>query len=358
MKNVLIPILLTGLLMSGCTQKKTEVRPIPNGAELGLAGSTVRVQFYTDNTIRVTKRPAGTEAPERRSFCVVQEPASGLDIRTEDKGASIVLRSGAASVTISKSDGNVEFSGPDGRVLISEKGRPKFDPAVYSGDSAFHVRQDFRISKKDGVYGLGQHQDGLMNYRGHSVTLAQSNTEASTPVFVSTGGYGLLWDNASKTVFSFPGGKVSIESDFGDRADYYVFVAKDMDGIIAAYRNLTGPAPMYGKWAYGYWQSREHYDNRGQIMTVAEEYRRRRIPIDNIIQDWDYWNGAANWGGMFFDAMLFPRPKEMVERLHKMNYHMMISIWPALGPATAIHKDMAANGFLYAPVGMGGIQVL
>jgi len=356
MKNKVLFVVLAASLMSGCGGRKTEVRPIPNGVELGLAASTVRIQFYMDNTVRVMKRPAGTEAPERRSFCVVQEPVSGLDIRTEDAGGSIILSSGAASVKLSKSDGNVEFLGPDGRVLISEKGRPRFEPAVYSGDSAFHVRQDFRISKKDGVYGLGQHQDGLMNYSGHSVTLAQSNTEASVPVFVSTGGYGVLWDNASKTVFSFPDGKVSIESDFGDCADYYVFAAKDMDGVIAAYRNLTGPAPMYGKWAYGYWQSREHYDNRGQLMTVAEEYRRRRIPIDNIIQDWDYWNGAANWGGMFFDATLFPRPKEMVDRLHKMNYHMMISIWPALGPATAIHRDMAAKGFLYKPVGWAGFK--
>jgi alpha-D-xyloside xylohydrolase len=356
MKNALIPILLTGLLISGCAPKKTEVRPIPNGVELALADLTVRVQFYADNTIRATKRPAGREAAERPSFCVVRGPASGLDIRTEDKGGSIVLRSEAASVKISKSDGRVEFLGPDGRVRLAEKGGPGFEPAVYSGDTAFHVRQDFRMSKKDGVYGLGQHQDGLMNYRGHTVTLAQSNTEASTPVFVSTGGTGVLWDNASRTVFSFPGGKASIESDFGDCADYYVFLAKDMDGVIAAYRDITGAAPMYGKWAYGYWQSREHYDNRDQLMTIAEEYRRRRIPIDNIVQDWDYWNGAANWGGMFFDPVLFPRPKEMVDRLHKMNYHMMISIWPALGPNTAIHKDMAANGFLYTPVGWAGFK--
>ncbi|MBN2202508.1 DUF5110 domain-containing protein [bacterium] len=356
MKNKSLLVFLTASLMSGCGGRKTEVRPIPNGMELGLAGSTVRVQFYSDNTIRVTKRPMGREAAKRPSFCVVQGPASGLDIRTEDAGGSITLSSGAASVKISKSNGNVEFLGPDGSVLISEKGGPVFKPVVYSGDSAFHVRQDFRISKNEGLYGLGQHQDGLMNYSGHSVTLAQSNTEASTPVFVSTGGYGLLWDNASKTVFSFPEGKISIDSDFGDGTDYYVFIADDMDGVIAAYRDLTGPAPMYGKWAYGYWQSREHYDNRGQLMTVAEEYRRRRIPIDNIIQDWDYWNGQANWGGMFFDPALFPRPKEMVDRLHRMNYHMMISIWPALGPATAIHKDMAANGFLYSPVGWAGFK--
>ena len=72
-------------------------------------------------------------------------------------------------------------------------------------------------------------------------------------------------------------------------------LASGVHGYVAGYRRLTGPAPLYGRWAYGYWQSRVHYDNRIQLMTVAEEYRKRRIPIDNIIQDWDYWNGAANW---------------------------------------------------------------
>ncbi|MDM7925614.1 MAG: DUF4968 domain-containing protein, partial [bacterium] len=124
MKKILIPVLLAGLFTAGCASRKTDVRPIPNGAELGLADLTIRVQFYADNTVRVTKRPAGTKAPERPSFCVVQEPVSGLDIRTEDKGGSFVLRSGAASVQISKSEGQIEFLGSDGRTLISEKGGP------------------------------------------------------------------------------------------------------------------------------------------------------------------------------------------------------------------------------------------
>jgi alpha-D-xyloside xylohydrolase len=129
-----------------------------------------------------------------------------------------------------------------------------------------------------------------------------------------------------------------------------------MDEVIAGYRQLTGQAPMYGKWAYGYWQSKEHYENQSEITAVATEYRKRRIPVDNIIQDWDYWNGAANWGGMFFNKELFPGPKEMVELFHKMNYHMMISIWPAMGPNTAIYKDMQKHGYLYKPVGWAGFK--
>src|SRR3970282_581189 len=91
--------------------------------------------------------------------------------------------------------------------------------------------------------------------------------------------------------------------------------------------------------------------DRKELLSIAKKYRDRKIPIDNIVQDWDYWDGRENWSQMFFDAGKFPNPGEMVDRLHKMNYHMMISIWPGLGPNTAIHKDMAARGYLFNTVG-------
>ncbi|HEX9934816.1 MAG TPA: TIM-barrel domain-containing protein, partial [bacterium] len=136
-----------------------------------------------------------------------------------------------------------------------------------------------------------------------------------------------------------------------------VFIkGSNMDGVIAGYRALTGQAPLYGKWAYGYWQSKEHYHTRDELLAVAVKYRRKAIPIDNLVQDWDYWNGAKNWGGMFFDPVLFPSPKDMVDRLHAMHYHLMISVWPAMGPNTVLYRDMSKNGYLYAPVGWAGFK--
>lgn len=195
-----------------------------------------------------------------------------------------------------------------------------------------------------------------MNFRGREVTLVQSNTDAVTPFMISTQGYGLLWDNYSKTVFNDQSKETMFWSDVGDQVDYYFMAGKNMDAVIQEYRDLTGQAPLYGKWAYGYWQSREHYDNRQELMGVAREYRRRQIPIDNIIQDWDYWNGPQNWSGMFFDPILFPKPEEMIRELHRMHFHLMISIWPALGPNTAIYRDMLQKGFLYDPVGWAGFK--
>jgi alpha-D-xyloside xylohydrolase len=106
--------------------------------------------------------------------------------------------------------------------------------------------------------------------------------------------YGILWDNYSKTIFTDNQQETSLWSDVASNLDYYFIYGKNMDSVVAGYRNLTGQAPMYGKWAYGYWQSKEHYEDRDELLSVVHEYRKRQIPIDNIIQDWDYWDGAQN----------------------------------------------------------------
>ena len=135
-----------------------------------------------------------------------------------------------------------------------------------------------------------------MNYRGRTVNLVQANTEAVTPFLISTQGYGILWDNTSKTVFDDAQGKTSLWSDVADNVDYYFIYGPSMDQVIAGYRTLTGQAPMYGKWAYGYWQSKEHYKDREELLGIARQYREKQIPIDNIIQDWNYWGGNAELG--------------------------------------------------------------
>ena len=95
---------------------------------------------------------------------------------------------------------------------------------------------------------------------------------------------------------------------------------------------------------------------RDELLGVANEYRKRQIPIDNIVQDWDYWNGSENWSQLFFDEKLYPNPKEMIDRLHEKNFHIMISVWPGLGPNTPVYKEMQQKGFLYKPVGWAGFK--
>jgi alpha-D-xyloside xylohydrolase len=306
----------------------------------------------------VVKWPAAGK-PDKISLSVVQKDLPALDVHVSENKAEVILTSGKVKLLLSKSDGAIQYLDSDGRTILKEDGRAIFTPSQIEREtSAFSLQQNFKLSAEEGVYGLGQQQTGVMNYRGKTVKIVQSNTVAVSPVLVSTAGYGIFWDNYSKTIFDDSKGTTSFWSEVGDNIDYYFFYGPTIDKEIAGYRQVTGQAPMYGKWAYGYWQSKEHYATRDELLGIANEYRKRQIPIDNIVQDWNYWGNNNTWGGMFFDETKYPRPKEMIDELHRQNFHLMISIWAGLGPDAPIHKEMDKNGFLFPTVGWAGFKYL
>ena len=332
------------------------IQRVQNGVQLTTGDLNVRVQFYSASTVRVVKWPSGGTSG-KVSLSVIQKDVPELNVRFEESATAITLRLGEVKVQLNKSDGAIQYLANDNQAVLKEQGRPVFTPCqIEKEKAAFSVQQNFTLTPDEGVYGLGQHQSGYMNYRGRTVKLVQSNTDAVTPMLVSTAGYGILWDNYSKTIFADNAKATSFWSEVADNVDYYLFFGPTIDQAIAGYRQLTGPAPMYGKWAYGYWQSKEHYATRDELLGIAQEYRKRRIPIDNIVQDWNYWGGNDMWGGMFFNETTYPRPKEMIDLLHQQNFHLMISIWGGLGPAAPIYKDMERHGYLYSPVGWAGFR--
>jgi alpha-D-xyloside xylohydrolase len=354
-------ILSLGFLLTSCQMessaslKQPHIQRIQNGIQLKTAQLNVKVQFYAEDTVRVVKWiPRGTS--EKKSLVVIQKKLPKLDIGFAQNAQVAILSCGKITLQITKDNGAIQYLSSDEKTLLEERGLVIAPANIKHEKNAFSIQQNFKLTADEGIYGLGQHQDGFMNYRGRTVKLVQANTAAVTPFLISTAGYGILWDNYSKTIFADNAEKMSLWSEVGDNMDYYFICGKTMDNVIAGYRNLTGQAPMYGKWAYGYWQSKEHYKTRDELLGVAKEYRKRQIPIDNIVQDWNYWGGNNNWGSMFFDETKFPNPKEMVDTLHNMNFHMMISIWPGLGPDTAIFKEMDRNGFLYNQFGWAGFK--
>jgi alpha-D-xyloside xylohydrolase len=348
-------IVALAITVNTCSTHKTRVDKIKNGIELHTQDINVRVQYYTENIVRILKW--NTEGTQKKlSLSVIMTDLPDIELTSRENRSVILLKSSALAVKISKIDGNIEYLTTDSKSILKEKGKPEFTPVVYDSDSGFSVKQQFKLTAGEGIYGLGQHQYGYFNYREREVKLVQTNTDAVNPFLISTENYGILWDNYSKTIFKDTRETTSLWSDMGDNIDYYFIRGNTMDEVISGYRQLTGTVPMYGKHAYGYWQSKEHYDTQAELMSVAEKYRRLKYPVDNMIQDWDYWNGAENWSGMFFDKKLFPRPKVMCDRLHAMNYHIIISIWPALGPNTPIYADMEKHGYLYKPVGWAGFK--
>lgn len=131
-----------------------------------------------------------------------------------------------------------------------------------------------------------------------------------------------------------------------DMIDYYFIYGKDMDDIIAGYRTLTGKAPIMPDWAMGYWQSREKYNTRDEVLGTVSEFRKRNIPIDNVVIDWLHWN-QDSWGSHEFDKERFPDPKGMVDSIHDMNAHVMVSVWPKFYVTTDHYKEFDRNGWMY-----------
>ncbi|HUI29267.1 MAG TPA: TIM-barrel domain-containing protein [Candidatus Acidoferrales bacterium] len=355
MKSVRIIICLSVLLKLTSFAQEKSVKQITNGVIITTQGLNVKAQFYAPNILRIEKwSTAGTD--KKKSLSVIMNQPQKIEVGNQKQDSSIVISSSRLKAIISLTNGEVKFSDTNDKEILEEDGCG-MEPVLYGTDSSFNVRQDFNVTSDEGIYGLGADQHGYMNYRGDTVTLVQTNTNAITPFLVSAMNYGILWDNYSKTVFNDDGKKnMSLWSDVGDNIDYYFIAGDNMDSVIAGYRMITGRAPMYGKWAYGYWQSKEHYATREEVLEIARKYRELKMPIDNIVQDWDYWGGAKNWSGMFFDSTTYPHPKGMIDSLHDMHFHFMISIWPALGPNTMIYKDMEKHGFLYSPIGWGGFK--
>ena len=337
-----------------CPAQNATVRRVRNGVCLQTDSFNVKVQFYADNIVRVVKWvPEGSS--EKKSLIILQTDPSSVNVNISETGQSILLESARMKVILASQDGGVAFVRNADDRLLSEK-KSFFSPVTITKDTAYTVQQIFELAPDEGLYGLGQHQNGFMNYRGRSVQLVQTNTDAVVPFLVSTRRYGILWDNYSKTVFRDDDRGMSILSEVGDQIDYYLICGDDMDDVIAGYRYLTGPAPMYGKWAYGYWQSREHYASRSELLNVVCEYRRRKIPIDNIIQDWRYWGGEDQWSGMIFDEERYPDPGGMIDIIHDAHFHIMFSIWPGLGTSTEIYKDMRKRGYLFNTVGWASFK--
>ncbi|HET9373657.1 MAG TPA: TIM-barrel domain-containing protein, partial [Chthoniobacterales bacterium] len=194
----------------------------------------------------------------------------------------------------------------------------------------------------EALYGLGQHQAGVWNYRGESVDVSQENTNIAVPMLLSSNGYGIFWNNTSRTRFNnrFVH-TLYISSEVADTIDYYFIYGPDFDKIIAGYRELTGTAPMFGRWAYGFWQCKNRYKSQEEILAVAQKYRDLHLPVDNIVQDWFWWNRK---GEHVFNKN-YPDPKSMIDQLHDRHFHLMISVWPFFEPGSKEYDEMDRRGF-------------
>ena len=141
-------------------------------------------------------------------------------------------------------------------------------------------------------------------------------------------------------------GQLSVWSEMAKDMDYYFIAGDNLDQVVSGYRTLTGRASLYPKWVLGFWQSRERYKTQEELESTLAEFRKRHIPIDNIVQDWNYWP-ENQWGSHEFEASRYPDPQQMLDNVHQMHGRFMISVWPKFYVNTDNYKELDAKGWMY-----------
>lgn len=316
-----------------------------NGIKANIDSINIELQFYNPSTIRVTKSPNGWKY-QKESLSVVATPHN-TDFTETQKGDIIILKSQRLIVYLNLKTGVISFNDNRNKVLFKEKKAPVFAAFNDAGTKTFNVSQSYMLDKGEAIYGLGQLQNGKMEQRNQTKYLIQGNVENVVPFFLSNKGYGIFWDNYSPTTFKDDQDETSFTSEVGDCVDYYFMEGENSDGVIAQMRNLTGQVPMFPLWTYGYWQSKERYKSQEETIGVVKKYREIGVPIDGIIQDWQYWGHNYLWNAMDFKNPDFNNPQKMVDDIHAMNAHMIISIWSSFGPATKPYRELDKNNMLF-----------
>lgn len=305
----------------------------------------VEIQFYNPNIIRVLKWPDGTTF-KKESLSVIKIPED-TKFRISQSEDDLILKSEKMEVTLNLEGGNLSFRTKDGITLLNEK----IDGASLkdfsdAGSKTYTVKQSYLLDQEEAIYGLGIQQQGKMVQRNLKLRMIQGNTDDYIPFFQSVKGYGVFWDNYSPTNFTDSQEETSFSSEVGDCIDYYFMYGGNADGVIAEMRDLTGQAPMFPLWTFGYWQSKERYKSQDETVGVVEKYRELGVPLDGIIQDWQYWGGNYLWNSMEFLNPEFPDGQKFVDDIHKLNAHMIISIWSSFGPQTKQFREMEPKGML------------
>jgi alpha-D-xyloside xylohydrolase len=353
--------LLLSLFMSvGCLVVSTaapvavsSVHKNSDGVTLQMQPGVLRLEVFSPRVIRVTYGLENS-LPPAESLAVIGKPEH-THWKLAESADEISLRTDEMEARVNRVSGAVGFFDKNGNALLAEKsdGGKSLTPAHVGGIDTLRSQQAFALAPDEALYGLGQHSQGLMNYRGATVHLQQRNpTESAVPVLVSSRGYGILWDNPAVT--DMDAGKtnqniLSWTSEAADVIDYYFMFGPELDGVIADYRDLTGAAPMFGKWAFGFWQCKERYASQQELLDVAGWYRAHHVPLDGVIQDWQYWTPNP-WGSHKFDTNRYPDPVKMMQELHAENIHAIISVWPKFDVDSPNANELRAAGALYPQV--------
>ena len=318
----------------------------PQGFDATIGKETLHLIVCSDSILHVITRPDNVAANHPQPWLLpAGQSCKGAPFQFSKDDKAATLKTTNLAVSISLARGNLTFTTSDGKPLAHERDSvPRtYDPVTINGDPTYHVVDRFSPDFSEALYGLGQHQSGMFNYRGSTVELGQNNTDIAVPFLVSTKGYGIIWNTAAFTYVDnrFPL-ELSFDSMAGDGVDYFLLYGPQMDDIIHQYRNLTGHAPMLPRWAYGFIQSKDRYISLDEIISIANRYRTEHIPLDVMVQDWFWWKHE---GDPIFNDNYHDVPADL-KKLHDEHVHTMISTWGLIDPAADTYKKLDSEALL------------
>ncbi len=322
-----------------------QFKALPDGMYVSTPEGEVTLTTYTPHTVRVVKTPKGSDW-DKQSLAVVAKPQN---VRKTVKGAAnkAIMTTDALVASVDMTTGVVTIADKKGKILLSEKGPARFTPISDAGIPAFQAAQTFAAEPSEALYGLGILQNGQLSQRGVTKRLMPDNTEDGIPYVHSSKNYSVFWDNYSPTQFSDNSEGFTFNSEVADGVDYYFLSGNNADQVVAQMRSLTGRVPMMPLWAYGFMQSKERYKSQAELLDVLRTYRKQGIPIDCMIQDWQYWGPNYLWNAMEFLNPEFDRAQDMIDEVHRSGAHLMISIWSSFGPHTKQYGELAPKGLLF-----------
>ncbi len=343
-------------------------------------GETIVLEPYAPNIVRVSLSLEKDQATAPPGYGFVASPsADGWTYQHDETGD--IYRSPRLTVTVaapqhhtpmasqvdiakffngSAPPAHITISTPDGRKLLEMQGWSMSVPNYKDGNAAllqdrrpadtpfYEVGATFVSPSGEHYYGLGQNQEGYLDHRGHIVNswhdyAAAGGPSVGVPFVVTDRGYGMIWDNPSKTIIE-PGfnEEQKWSSQVGNRVSYFVIAGTNTDEIYAGYRHLAGVTPMLPKAAYGYIQCKQRYRSQEEVMAVAKGYRERHLPADVMVVDWFYY---TKMGQFDMDPERWPDPAAMNRQLHEMGFETMISVWPRFTPGSRYYDFLLKKGW-------------
>jgi alpha-D-xyloside xylohydrolase len=315
---------------------KDYTKPLKNGFVWSKNHEKIWVTPWGQNglRVRITKEDDFRELPNGLLPGPKTPKGSKLDIADN----KVTLVNGQITVTLTGNLGQLIFSRTsDGQEVLKERHKTT---AEYLGHTfipnggTWKIEQRFFADDAEKLYGLGQRQHGYLNQKGCVLDLMHRNTETSIPFMISSKGYGFLWNHPGLGRVDLGRNDTRWVAEAAHQIDYYIVVEKSPAAILQRYAEVTGFPSEFPEWGAGFWQCKLRYKTQKELLEVAREYHRRKLPVSVIIIDFHHWEKMGDWS---FDPKCWPDPSAMVKELESMGMKCMVSVWPTV--------DWTANNF-------------